>query len=311
MSDTNIPERDQDADTLALNGLSQKDRDETQEILDEIDSQAPKTTEPTDEAKKPEEKPEVEKPEKSEEKPEEDKDSKNPPARREAKLMPAWLHERAKADWAKRESELLQQVEQASKEAIEKKGDGKATVDSVDNDVKLIAEKHDISEDLAKDLVEAAIKRAGVIPPELSEKLKQIDQLNEAKAIETELTSFNADFNTQIIPLIKAEYGDDVDPEIVERIREDFKEKAYTPEYAKVPYKTIYKGEDQFRDVIPPKKKGAESSRGGSTAAAEMLGEEAVDLTKPLSDDAISKLAAAEFETYCKNMESYERSQKR
>lgn len=310
MSDTNnIEERDQVADKEAFNGLPQKEREETQKILDEIEgNKAPEAPKPTDEEKKPEDKKPEEAPKPEDKKPE---DPAKPEARRDVKLMPAWLHERAKADWEKQTNDLKSQLEQVSKGAIktgeDKKPDEK---NDLDKEIEDIADEYGIDPKFAKSIVAIAMKRGGSIPQEFMEKMKQVDQINEQEAIRTELNSFNADFDKSIVPLIKAEYGDTVAPEIVERIRDDFKAKAYSPEYAKVPYTTIYKGEDQFRGVIPPIKKGAEPARGGSSAAADLSGEEPVDLTKPLSDDVVSKLSHADFEIYGKNMEKYEQSQK-
>lgn len=308
-------ELNREVDTEALNGLPSKDLKETQEILDEIASE----TAPKEGDKKPEtaDKPELKPGEKKEEgkpetetKPGED-DGKKPEPRREVKLMPSWLHERAKADWEKREKELLDEVEKAKGTSIRQEGDKPKDENlETEKEAEALANKHGLTVDLAKDLI-ALTNRNGKLPSDVQEKLKAIDDMRDSAAITAEATAFNADFDRQILPLVKAEYGLDVPAEVIEQVREELKAKAYTPEYAKVPYSTIYKGEDQFRELVAPVKKGAEGGRGGTTSKEIISGEgDAPDLTQPLSDEALKGLTDEQFATYEKNMESYERSHK-
>lgn len=298
----------------ALNGLPAKELQETKEILAEIAGEdalkagdKPATTDKPE--PKPDTKPEEGKPE-TEKKPGED-DGKKPEPRREVKLMPSWLHERAKADWSKREKELLDEVEKAKGTSTRKEGEAPKDENlDVEKEAEALADKHGITVELAKDLV-ALADRKGKLPADIQEKLAAFDRLRDTETITAEATAFNADFDKNILPLVKAEYGDDVPAEVIEQVREELKAKAYTPEYSKVPYSTIYKGEDQFRDLVAPKKKGAEGGRGGTnTTETRSDGGEAVDLTKPLSDEVLKGLSDADFEKYEKNMESYERSQK-
>jgi len=303
MVDTTI---EQNKTAEGLENLSKGDREETQEILNEIDKEN---------ASKPEVEPTVDKkPEETEKKPEEVKPTEEkkpedikPEPRRETKFVPAWMLEMEKDRAAKREEQLKKDQEKENKAPLENKPED-TTAPEFDKAVKDLVEEEGISESLAKRIITA--ERKGVVPPEVAAEIATIKQQREETAIQLETTAFNSDFDKFILPLIKAEYGHDIPTEAVERMRDELKAKAYTPEYAKVPYTTIYKGEDAFRGVVAERKKGAEQGRGGSVFAAENAGEGQLDLTKPLSDEAVDKLSPDDFEKYCKNMEAYEKSQK-
>lgn len=307
MADT-TNDRDQGGDADALAGLPEAARKETQEILDEIAGDAPKGETP--DADKPGDAPKLPEGDKPKEAPKDDSQGK-PEARREVKLMPAWLHERAKADWEKREAELRTEIERAKGTPTDNGQTPETPKDQNDlaKKAEALAEKHGITVELAQDLVSLAAQQAGQLPPEIVEKLAAVDEYRNTQAIAAETAAFNTDFDTQILPLIRAEYGSDVSPAVIEQVREGLKEKAYTPEYAKVPYTTIYKGEDVFRGIVATPKKGAEGARGGSTQAADLSATgDQIDLTKPLSDEQIRGLSDAQFDTYIKNMEQFEKS---
>lgn len=291
-----------------------KDREETGKILDEIEQeQKPEEEKPEAPAK-----PEADKPKPEEEgkpKPEAGKEEdgkKEPPkpeGRREVKLMPAWLHERSKSDWEKREKELIDALAIAKGQQNGKGDEEKPAPkgEELEQKAAALAEKHGITVELAKDLVELAAQQ-GKLPADIVEKLKDVDTFREQQAVIAETTQFNADFDAQILPLIKAEYGNEVPQATIDGIRDSLKELAYTPEYAKVPYTTLYKGEDKFRGVIPPLKKGAENSKGGSVGAEDGAKGDELDLTKPLTDEQVKGLSGKDFDTYCQNMEKYEKS---
>lgn len=310
MAETTI-EQKQTAE--GLENLPQAERDETQKILDEIETekaQAPTDPKPTEEVKpvEPKKEPVVEP------KPEEKKlEDIKPEPRRDTKLIPAWQLEIERDKTAKREKDLLEQIETLKGPAGKKPEDTVASPEDFAKRVSALVDDEGISETLAKRMIELEdIAKNGVkIPKEITEAIEGMKQAKDAASIVAETAQFNQDFDKQILPLIKAEYGDDTKPEIIERIREDLKAKAYSTEYSKVPYTTIYKGEDQFRGVIAEKKKGAEGARGGSTAAQENAGGDQIDLAKPLSDEVVASLSNADFEKYCKNMESYEKSLKK
>ncbi len=307
MAETTI---EQNKTAEGLENLPQAERDETQKILDEIETEKAKA--PTDPKPTEEEKPkEPAKEPEAEPKTEEKKSDDIPQPRRDAKLIPAWQLEIERDKAAKRERDLLKQIEDA-KVAPEKKEDPAPAAPDVKTRIDALVEEEGITETLAKKIIELedAAKNGVKIPPEITAAIESIKKADDQAAILAETTQFNGDFDKHILPLIKAEYGNDIKPEIVDRIREDLKAKAYSTEYSKVPYTTIYKGEDQFRGVIAERKKGAEGGRGGSSAAADLTSGEQVDLTKPLSDDAVRTLSDKDFEVYCKNMETYEKGLK-
>ncbi len=299
-----------------LDGMPKADREDTEQILNELDAEAQKRVDPEQpEAKKTEEDKTkiVEKP-KAEGEPKEDK---KPEQRREVKLMPAYIHNIQKDQWEKREKDLLAAIEAAKGIPEKKESEGQEEepkpVTAIDpKKLEALAEKHGISVDLAKDLIDLAAQNAGVIPPEVVKQLADVKQFREEQAIATESAAFSADFDKTIIPLIKAEYGNDVSPDVIEQVREALKGLAYTPDFSKVPYDVLYKGNDQFRGVIPPKKKGAEGARGGHVqeAGASHEADGDLDLSKPLTEEQVRGLSDTQFEQYEKNMLTYEQSRK-
>ena len=231
--------------------------------------------------------------------------------RRESTLVPAWMLKVQEDQAAKRETDLKNQLANLSKtgKALETDGTKKpdaAEVKVYDEKVKNLADKLGVEPDELKDAIKSLVPDAPTLPPDLAEKLKEIDTLKSERAIAVEEAKFSADFDTQILPLIKKEYGDDVPPETILKLKENLKAMAYEPDYAKVPYATIYKGTDSFRGVIPDKKKGAENSRGGTVVVTQSTRTTAqngdIDWADPdldLSDEQLKKLDAAEFDKYC------------
>lgn len=303
------------AENDGLEGLPAKELAETKEILGEIAGEsAPKDGEPKpDNTNKPEAKPE-EKPgeAKAEDgKPKDGDDGKKPEQRRDVKLMPAWLHERSKADWEKREKELLAEVEASKGTSVKPEGYNlkKENLDTT-QEAETLAEKHGITVELAQDML-AIASRNGKLPEGIEEKLKAVDDMRNSVIVAAEASAFNADFDKIVLPLVKAEYGDNVPATVIDQVREELKAKAYTPEYAKVPYTILYKGEDQFRGIVAPERKGAEGGRGGSSAQQDISGKgDSIDLASPLHDDVLKTLTDEQFTIYEKNMEAFERSRK-
>lgn len=318
MTDQNNTEHSPSADEEALNGLPQGEREETKEILDEIEGEASKAPEKPEDSKPEDQKPGKEgeeeegKDPKPEDKPkegEEGDEAKKPAERREMKTIPAW--KKAVAD--KKNGKLIADLEKQLAEAKGQNPEGdeteeapKAAPDS--SKVKEIAEKHNIPEELAKDLIEAAVSQTGPgITPELQERLDAVDELRNKSELEAEYVQYNADFESSIVPLIKEEYGEDVSPGTISEIREQLKELAYSTEYAKVPYEVIYKGRAEFRGLVPPPKKGAEATKVDTAPEAGGEGKSQdnpdIDLTQPLGDDEIKGLSDKDLDTYLKNMD--------
>lgn len=313
----NEQELNQGADDGGLSNLPEAERNETKAILDEIEAAAPKDPVKKEEppAPKPEDdkKPEADKKVDGDKKPEGEKppaEDKKPEARREPKMMPSWQHERAKAAWEREKKELTAKVESAAgKPQVNEPGkpDEKAASDLDPKEIQAIAEEVGVEVKTVEKLLALANKNGGKIPQEVMDKLEKVDKLSAEREAEVETIQYNADFDRLITPLIKAEYGDDVSPDVIADIRNTLKGLAYSDDFAKVAYATLYRGEEQFRNLVPPKAKGAEGSRGGTVAADEArkaATPAGLDLTKPLSDEQIKQLSDADFDTYCKNMES-------
>lgn len=309
MSETkNEPNQD------GLENLPENQRKETQEILDEIEKGGKPSEANGDEpAPKPEEKPKEEekKEEKPDAKPEEKKEKSD---RRPVKLIPAHVHYTARDQWQKKEKELTDEISRLSSSKPPAKEndthDGKSKSDTVDEDVENLKRKWEekgYDPELIGDLVAQAKKNQGTLPAEISEKLADIDRIKSEREAEVEEVHFSSDFDKIVLPLIKAEYGDDVPSQVIADIKEDLKGLAYDEKYAEVNYDVLYKGHDQFRGVIPPSKKGAEGSRGGTESDTSVSGEK-IDLTQPQSDEVIKKMTDAEFDTYSMNMQKREKS---
>lgn len=326
MDNSNNEERTPAVDN-GLQNLPAAERKETEEILAEIEGDKARAA---GEEKKPEDvsgKPEEKKPEDGKQpdegkepadgkKPEGEKkpgeeDGKKPEPRREMKLVPAWVLERERDAHAKREKELLDAAAAAGKpkpagEEEDDKAKPEASAAELDKAAEALAEKHGITAELAKDLIIAARAGEKTLPTEVVEKLRQVDALTSAAEIEAEATKYNADFDRLIVPLVKAEYGDDVPPQVLSDIREQLKELAYNPDFAKVPYSTLYKGEDKFRGLVAPAKRGAEPPARPSPSGGKAGEDGKPDLTKQLSDAEIRALSPEDFDTYSANMEKAE-----
>lgn len=305
-----------EANRDALDGLPADQRKETEEILDEINKENADPVKPEEKKDEPEKKPEEDKTGDEGKKPESDggeKDKDGKPAedkkpeveqRRSAKLIPAWVHERHKADTEKQITDLKAKIEELTKDPTKKGQEGTADEEA---EIAAIAEKHGYEVDFVKEVVKLSRGNQGKIPDDIAKGLSKINEIAAEREQEAELAQYEADFTRLVVPLIKKEYGDDVPESAIAKIKEDLKAIAYSEEYAKVPYNEIYSGKTDFRGVVQPKHKGGESSRGGTEGADNTNGE-ALDLTKPLTDEQLLTLTDAQFETYGKNMEAYEKS---
>ena len=306
----------EEANRDALNGLNDADRKETEEILGEIDAEAGKQgDEPDDAAKEEARRAALTEEERAAEdaakaakdgKVEEKKPEKPEERRKAPKLMPVYVHKVAEKKWSEEKATLLGQIEELStttSKGGEESPEAKAAREAK---IKALAEKHGYDEEFVREVLELATENGGKLPASVEEGLRKAHMVSTERELETEEANYSADFDRSILPLIKAEYGDDVPPNVIADIKEDLKGLAYSEEYGKVPYSVIYKGQDQFRGLIPGKKKAAEGSRGG-TGEGSVGDLEKPDLTQPLSDDVIKTLSDTDFETYSKNMEQREK----
>lgn len=314
-------EPNQGADTGGLENLPDAEQKETKGILDEIEKEekARAPVPPVVDPPKPPEVPVVDPKKPADPKPDgEGKDKNQPEARREVKLIPEWEVNIERKRNATEKKELLDQIEKLSQTAPTKpeegnKGDPQKYEDWKSEAAKKLAERAEaegLSPELIGDILDAAVKRAGILPPEVAETIQTAQKLNNDRAVEVETAKFNSDFDRVVVPLIKAEYGSDVPETVISDIKEKVKGHAYSADYGKVPYSVIYNGVQEFRGIIPPKKNGAERPR-GDTPAAIPEATDGPDLNSALSEEEVNKLSPKDFDTWSDNMEKKEKTGRR
>lgn len=283
---------DQASEASQLDGLPEGDRKETQEIIDEITQDEKKggDVEPGNDADKAA-KAEAEAKAAAEAEAAKGKGDKKPDAdqeekpRRQVKLMPSYVHEIAQ----KKANERIAELETALAEAKAGKGNESAPEQKPDDAqkkaledrIREVADKRNLDPETVKDLVELGMEFGGKLPAEVEQKLKAVDEWKATQEVQAEESAFNASFDKTIVPLIKAEYGEGVAADTIEKIREEMKGKAYSEEFKATPYSVIYKGIDDFRKFGRPKG-SSERSRGGAHQAG-------------VGDEGGGKLGEAEF----------------
>lgn len=312
-------EHNQGANDGGLGNLPPKEQAETRAILDELGKEQDTNPPKPDGDKPPEKKPDEKKPE--EKKPDGSQPPKKPEdeARRDISLMPAWVHKRAQADWQKREEALqselkaLKDGKPPTPDAGKKNEQAPPSLD-LDAEIKAFAEKEGISVEMATGIITLAAKKSGTLPPDITERLNKIDKLESDRAIEVETVKFSSDFDQFVLPLIKAEYGDNVPAQTIASLKDKVKELAYSPEFQKVPYAQIYKGWDDFRGVIAPMKKGSEDGRGGTIGADGKKSGENQGLdwesVHTWSEEVVRGLSDTDFDQYSQKMSEHEKQNK-
>lgn len=317
MDNTN-DELNRAAEAGDLNTLPIGERKETQDILDEIVKGEGEKAEKAkaDDAKKADNKPEHDdddEGDKSKDKKPDDskkdegkKDENDKPGkRREVKLIPAYQLKIAEERWGKENGELKTKIE----ELMSGKAKGDLNKDDIKTEIEKIAEEEGMSVNTIERIVQIASKAnpGKELPQDMIERLNRYDTIAAEREVEIETARFSKDFDTEVLPLIKAEYGDNVPQHVIDEIREDLKEKAYSEGFEKVPYNMLFRGDDTFRGRVGEVKRGSEPSSPGTHYKAG-AGAAEVDLSKPMSDDAIKTLTPAQFETYMGNMEVLEKN---
>jgi hypothetical protein len=314
-------------DVHGLDNLAPGAKKETEEILADInkEEEAKKAAELLKNGEKPPKSPEEIKAEEdakkladeqAAKKEEEDKkkadleESQKKP-RRESKLVPSYLLGIEKTEREKREKELLAEIELLKKGA-KPDGDGssehkeipkveiKALVDKLVADNQI--EDPKVIEDVFK-AVEAFVNEKTKLPADVLEKLKTVDELKSQAEVAVEEANFNKDFDKDILPLIKAEYGDDIPVEKITEIKEKLKAIAYTPEYQKISYDEIYFGKKDFRGLHTPSKRSAE----GSGSGASDLTKSTESFDKELSEEEYNALSPEDQQKYEDTMAKQER----
>lgn len=317
-------------DQSDLSSLPEKERKETEEILGDIenggkqsdttvdnkkdaDNDATATDQPTPEELEAAKQKEIDAEKlKSEETVKLADEKKKQEERRPSTLVPAYVLKVQEDQANKKIADLTAQLEEARKagekalDAGVKPEDAAATLDQR---LQAISEKSGIAVDVLKEVVDL-VKPSGTIelPEDLKKDLQAAKDLRAEREVEVEAAKFSADFDRLILPIIHAEYGKDVPEATVTQIKESLKAKAYTQAYAAVPYGTIYKGEDEFRNLVNAKAKGGEGSRGGTMTMADTAAAErgtGVDWkaledsdSMELSEAEVRKLSDEDFDKY-------------
>jgi hypothetical protein len=288
------------------NGTPELDK-ETQEILAELEAEGHDVLPPENSVPKPKEevKPaesapaEVKAPEKPAEKPADAPDGKpngeEDGTKRDISYVPAYKLKVAESQFQKREKELLTQIETLSsgqKPTPEVKTDGDDTRPvsaTAEAQAKALAEKHNISEELALDLVKLNPGQA-TLPPEVMEKLNALDDIKLERAAQEAQQAFSTEFDT-VKDAIKAEYPYATDKEL-SQMKDRLFELAHSEQYHTVPLEEIFRGRSEFRGAIQPPTAGGEEQRGGSHVPTEI-----VDFAN-VSEEDIGKMDADTFEKY-------------
>lgn len=219
-----------------------------------------------------------------------------------SKFVPSWVLEKERTQAAQKIADLEKSLAEA---AGSRKGEnGEETkVERIDR-IKETIKKHNI--DVSPEFMEEIVKIASEgkeMPADFATRLADLDKLKHDKEVEAEEVQFSADFEKNVVPMIKAEFGDDVDPTKIAEFKESLKALAYTQEYAKVPYDVIYRGRSEFRTMATAKKRSAEGARGGS---GTMSGGEK-DYTSMTEEEA-KNLSGEEFDKWSDAMARAERN---
>lgn len=293
-----------------LDGLPDAQRAETKEILDEIArDEAPADTtppapKPADDKKPDEAKPEEKKPDQETPKP--------PESVKRPRLMPAWAHEAAKNNWEKREGELLKELETLKAGKGPESKDTQPTPEqqeTLERDIDELVKAHPgISKELAKSLVELGMKHGGKIPADITEKLKEVDSFRAQREAQAEEQAYNAAFDKEVLPLIKAEFGESVAQDTIQEIRSKMLELAYSDNFAQTPLPVIFKGVDEFRTFKRPPAASAERSQGGAERQAGAEGDDS-EFTS-VTDEDIEKMDSKTFDRYTTWAEKNEKAKR-
>lgn len=169
-----------------------------------------------------------------------------------------------------------------------------------DNDIKSLAEKYGVDEQILADIVATA--RKGMTAPELPQEVKELikKQQDEARQ-EEELKRFDQDLNS-----LKRTFKDEA-PLTDSKVREKLLELAYSTDKAPdgEPYFQKPLHELYFSFVKPevePGRPSAEPSRGGSNAGTKILDfQEILDRDDPKDIEAMDDATFDKYQTWLKD----------
>lgn len=162
--------------------------------------------------------------------------------------------EKARSD-GKEKSEPVKPDPSKPEQKPEPKPDAKAT--ELSPEQKEFAEKYGIEpEDMAKAFPPAKVEKIAAegISPEDRALLDQYKNERDSLLIDK---GYTADFDTNVLPLLKEEYPGISDAKIAE-VRQQIREKLETETYGLTPLDVIYRGDKAFRGLVAPKNDGVD-----------------------------------------------------
>jgi len=279
----------------ALEGLNAEDIKILEDLKAEGNEVAGLTPEPAPNEPKTEEPPKEE-PKKEEPKeeavPDREPDAKKEEAPdRKPKYIPAWELAKQEKIWADEKAQLEAKLAELSQKPPAE----------TEDEVKALADKYQVDEDAMRDIIAVVSKKVSpTLPNGFLENLKELQELGKATKASLEEQAFTKDFEREVLPLVRAEYPD-ISEDVLAKIRADVRNTAYDAKFLHTPLNVIYKGIDSFRGVVQPKKKSADSGRGGESRA------QVLDLEN-LSEEEVKSLPAEDFIKYSEYQASKERT---
>lgn len=233
---------------------------------------------------KPKEEPKKEEPPKVEPKKEEPKIEEKPQVDRKPHMVETWklrVAEEQKESMAKQIADLSSKVDELSK---------KGPIDQT--------KKVELADD-----IEAVIKKAeeagsdGTILRDLANSILNkvkpandvLTKLQEERELEKQLDSYEKEFDTDVLPLVK-EYN--LSDDALSKIRKDLRDVAFSDIYAKVPLKEIFKIKADAFDLKTPK-------RSSETKSVKTRANDVVDLEN-IDEDTFKNLTPEQVENVVK-----------
>ena len=242
----------------------------------EINSPQPTVETPPKEEPKKEETP------KEEPKKEEPKTEDKPFVERKPHMVETWklrVAEEQKESMAKELADLRSKVDELSKKGPIEQEKKIELADDIENVIKK-AEEAGTDGTILRELANSIINKVKPATEVLS-------KLQEERELEKQLNSYEQEFETDVLPLIK-EYN--LSDDALSKIKTDLRNIAFSEIYAKVPLKEIFKIKSDSFDLKSPKR--SSESKTVKTRASDV-----VDLEN-LDEDSFKNMAPEQIENF-------------
>lgn len=205
---------------------------------------------------------------------------------KEPTLVPAWKAKIAQEKLEKENEELRRQIETLQKSPTQ--ANEQATQASIDN-IRDLAEQaglvlDDSQEMFFKQIAAAIAEKAA--PKEMIQTLQAYQQQQHINYLESQ---FDQEFSKEVLPTIKAQYGDIPEQEMA-TIRTKLHDLAFTEQYSKVPLAKIFKAE--VDDIgIRPSKQTVHTPKSGKTRGTE------IDFSQ-MDESSFSQMSDEQIDAY-------------